>query len=327
MVPITEAADHSLVCGTSSRNLDPMSQPPLIVNPVIIVGTPRSGTSTLFTALSSHPELWSLYTESAFILDGPFHPQHRGWDSHVLTEEDYEQRMGEDITKEFYRHAGNLERLPFGRRLPLKVRGRPSLTRPISIISRPLKRPPIRIVEKNIPNILRTRFLRRLFPGARFLHLTRNPRSSIAAMYRGWKDPVLHHDFPLPGGFTIAGHTGRHWSFVLPPDWRSMEGRTLVEVCAFQWRVCHERCLADVSSFDSDSYLRIRFEDLLSAPLDTLGSVARWAGVSEQPFGRFRKGLPRINPTRYAVNEIIPEQELEASLQGTALTARTLGYP
>jgi hypothetical protein len=298
----------------------------LIIDPLIVVGAPRSGTSTLFAALSSHPELWSLYTEGAFIFDGPFHPRKRAWESHVVTEDDFDARSAERLVRLLYEHAGNLERLPFGRSLPLKVRGRSELTRPISMISRPLKRPPIRVVEKTIPNILRIRYLKRLFPGARFLHLTRHPRSNIAALYRGWNDPVRHHDFPLPEGFTIVGHDGPYWSFVLPPGWRSMNGRTLVEVCAFQWKSCHGRCLADVSSFEPSAYFRLRFEDLISDPVASLQNVARWAGLSEEPFLRFRNGLPRINPTRHERQGSISERELEAALAATEEVAALLGY-
>ena len=41
----------------------------LICDPIIIVGAPRSGTSMLFQALSTHPDLWSLYRESQRVLE------------------------------------------------------------------------------------------------------------------------------------------------------------------------------------------------------------------------------------------------------------------
>jgi hypothetical protein len=298
----------------------------LIQDPIIIVGNPRSGTSSLFAALFSHPGLWSLHSESLPVLDGPLHPRHRGWESHVATESDLDPVLAAQLEGEFFRRAGNLERVPLGRFVPLKGRGKESATHAISLVSRPWKRVPVRLVEKTIPNILRIRFLKALFPDARFVHLVRHPRQNIAAMYRGWRQEKWHHDFPLPDGFEIRGHLGRYWSFVLPPGWKSQHQRTLMEVCAFQWASCHRRCLDDSAGLDPSSYIRIHWEDLVADPAEALGALAKWAELDPKPFERFARGLPRINYRKDSTKQDVPWGEVEAVLPQVTDVSEQFGY-
>lgn len=46
---------------------------PLIARPLIVLGAPRSGTTMVFQALSTHPDVWSLYRESQAVI-GRFFP-------------------------------------------------------------------------------------------------------------------------------------------------------------------------------------------------------------------------------------------------------------
>jgi hypothetical protein len=306
--------------------VDRESQSPVIKEPIIIVGNPRSGTSSLFATFFSHPELWSLHRESLAILDGPLHPQHRSWESHAATEADLDAELVPRLKGQFLRQVGNLEKVPLGRLVSVRGRGKRNAARAISLMSRPWKRPPVRIVEKTIPNILRIRFLKALFPDARFVHLVRHPRPNIAAMYRGWRQPQRHNDFPLPHGFEIRGHDGRYWSFVLPPGWKSQHGRTLMEVCSFQWTACHRRCLDDSAALDPSRYIRVRWEELVAHPAETLSELATWAELDPGPFRRFARGLPRINYTRDSTKQDVPWQEVEAVLPQVNEVAERLGY-
>jgi Sulfotransferase family len=260
------------------------------------------------------------------VLDGPYHPRNRGWESHVLTEDDLEPAMGLELRRRFFDGAGNLERVPLGRFVPLRGRGKSELSRWIAHLSKPFKRAPVRIAEKHIPNVLRIRFLNALFPDARFLHLTRDPFSNMTALYRAWNHPGRYKDFPLPDGFCIRGHEGRTWSFVLPQGWRSMDGRTLSEVCAFQWSACHRRCLADVATIDPARYLRIPFEDLVADPLSTLSRVAAWADLDPRPFRRLGGTLPRINLSKHVPDIPVPVEEIRAQLPNVREVAEALGY-
>jgi Sulfotransferase family len=269
----------------------------LIREPIVILAAPRSGSSLLLAVLSAHPDLWSLYKESNRILEGPFHPRFRGWASNVLTEDDLDAGSRAWLPRRLFDDAGNLERLPLARFVPLRGRGRPWYSAGIAMASRPLKRPPIRFVEKSPKNTLRIPFLRALFPDARFIHLTRDPAANIASLFRGWRDPHRHNVYPLPDGFHLSGYKGTHWCFVLQPGWRSFDGASLIDVCADQWRACNEHCLRDLRAVAADRVLRMRFEDLVAEPSTRLSEIARWADLDPKPFARFARGLPVIQPS------------------------------
>jgi hypothetical protein len=299
---------------------------PLIRRPIILLGLPRSGTSTLMAMLSTHPALWSLNRESTHILEEQaFHPERHGW-SHELSAGDLDESSRRDLERRFYEGAGNLEVLPFGRFVPVRGRGKRRAARAISMLSRPFRRPPIRLVEKSVPNVMRIMFLRELFPDAQFLHLTRHPRSNLSAMYRGWKSTERHNDYPLPDGFRIVGHDGPAWAFFLPPGWQSWDGRTLMDVCEHQWRVAHERCLAAAEILPAGDCLRLKFEDLLATPIEALGSVASWAGIDPAPFARFSERLPRINAGSSTSTMEVPDEALARAVEELAPLARRLGY-
>jgi hypothetical protein len=266
----------------------------LISEPIILVGAPRSGTSILFHVLSSHPDLWSLYRESHSLMAGRYEPLRGGRDSHVLTEHDLDERAARELEAAYFRAAGNLEAAPriAGRVVPLIARAK--LAPWISRVGGSRKEPPIRLVEKTPENSFRIRFLRQLFPDARFVLVGRDPRASIASMYRGWHQPRKFKMSSLPSDFHIVGYRGSRWSFGLPPGWRSWSGRTLMEICALQWTSYVEHCLRDLGT-DDPAVLRIRYEDLVRRPAEVLPAVADWARIDPQPLARFFEHLPVIN--------------------------------
>jgi hypothetical protein len=299
----------------------------LVTSPVIVVGMPRSGSSTLFTALSAHPDLWSLYRETTPILEGPLHPARRGWESSAAGATDLEEGERRSLVAAIYEAVANVERVPGARRLPLRGRGRRSVTPIVAAISKPWKRPPIRIAEKSVPNILRIPFLGSLFPDARFVFLTRDPGSNIMSMYRGWLDPTRHNDYPLPPGFEIAGYSGGSWSFLFPPGWKELSGRNLPEVCAFQWWACNGKALDDLDQLEPGRVFRVTLEDFVRRPRDLLRDMAEWADLDPRPFDRFSRRLPRINVTRRAWrDQTASDPEWRAALDSVSAVAARLGY-
>jgi len=300
----------------------------LIRDPIVILAAPRSGSSALFAALSAHPDLWSRYRESNRLLEGPFDPRLTGATSNALTEDDLDDGTRSLLLRRFFDTVGNLERLPIVRSLPLRGRGRRRVSEAIAVVSRPFKRPPIRIVEKSPKNTLRVPFMRTLFPDARFLHLTRDPRGNIASLYRAWQTPGRYKTYPLPPGYRIVGYSGAAWSFVLQPGWERLDGRTLVEVCADQWRACNETCLEDLGKVEEAAVLRVRYEDLVAHPHDTLRRIAGWADLDPVPFERFEAGLPVIqsatkpDPQKW----LTMRQEIGSVIEQIQDVASALGY-
>jgi hypothetical protein len=304
-----------------------MNDPRLIVDPIVILAAPRSGSSSLFAALSSHPDVWSLYGESRRIFDAVV-PAHQGkGGSNVLTADDCPPEVARRLDSLLYERAANLERLPGTSRLPLRGRGKGIVIGASRLLSRPFKRPPIRLVEKTIANALRVPFIAALFPDARFVYLTRDAAPNIRAMYRGWFQPDRYAVYPFSPGFAIEGYHGTAWSYFLPPGWEGLYGQTLADVCAYQWSVLHRRCLEGLESVPDDRQLTVRFEDLAAHPASVLGDIAAWAGLRPEPMRRFETGLPRINVTRSTdVTDIAPA-DLARVVADVADIAGRLGYP
>ncbi len=302
----------------------------LIRDPIVVLAAPRSGSSVLFAALSAHPDLWSLYRESNAILEGPFHPAGRGWISNALTAEDLDGESRSQLIRRFFDQAGNVDRIPLARNLPIRGRGRRRISSAIAVASRPFKHAPIRLVEKSPKNSLRVPFVRALFPDARFVHLTRQPDANIASLYRAWLIPDRFKTYPLPEDFHIKGYDGSGWSFVLQPGWRALNGHALAEVCADQWRACNQTILHDLADLTgtTDRVIRIRFEDLVADPMETLARLASWADLEPGGFSRFRSGLPVVQGSPPAIGDErrLVRSEVESVLAGVEAVAALLGY-
>ncbi len=194
--------------------------------------------------------------------------------------------------------------------------GKVILEEPPFILQRPWKQAGERelatkaLVIKSPSNAYRLSFLRSLFPGARIrvVHLTRNPAASINGLYDGWLYGGFHaHRMADPLGIIgysdgLSDDRRQWWKFDLPPGWRDFTHSALLDVCAFQWRAAHEMILADLDQGDT-SYLRIRFEDLISGQslrIRTFGRLCDWLGIDLT--GSFdsavRKGIAPISATR-----------------------------
>ena len=185
-----------------------------ISKPVLIFGAPRSGTTMLFQALSTHPELWSLYRESQGVIEKKMTAALDAHNSDVLRPDDLLPGDAQELSREFFDRVGNAEATgAVSSKLPLILRSR--LNRLLVIGSNSSKPAVLRIVEKNPQNSLRLEFLERVFPDGRFLHITRHPASNLASLYRGWSEPRFR-THRLPTDFVIVGHRGGHWCFGRP---------------------------------------------------------------------------------------------------------------
>jgi hypothetical protein len=278
---------------SSSRPKAPDHEPgALIHDPLLIFGAPRSGTSMLFQALSTHPDLWSLYRESQLVIEPRMDRALRDHDCEELTAADLSPEDARALARSFFEQTGNAEGTgALVARLPLIFRAR--LSRLVVAGAGKSRPAAIRIVEKNPQHSFRLPFLDKLFPDAKFLHITREPGPNIASIYRGWHEPRFR-TARLPDDFPIGGYTGSDWCFGRPPGWREMRGRELMEVAAFQWRSYNAACLRDMPALGGRAR-RVKYEDLTAQPMTVLREIARWADLDPAPLARFADGLPVVN--------------------------------
>jgi hypothetical protein len=301
---------------------------PLVTRPLIVLGAPRSGTTMIYQALSTHPDLWSLYRESQAVIGAYFPTEMTPGSSVLVRGDDVDDVTAAAIRRAFYEAVGNVEasHRAVGRRVPLIARSR--LSQVLARLGADRKTPPIRIVEKTPDNCFRIQMLLRVFPDAQFVYVVRDPRGSIASMYRGWTEESRFQRFELPPGFAIAGHAGTHWCFGLPPGWEELEGATVMEICAHQWRLYNEYCGRDLPA-GPGRVLTIRYEDVAADPGPVLAELAEWAQLDPGPLDRYSRKLPVVNTwTRPSADKWRKvERELADVLPVVAAESQRLGYP
>ncbi len=247
----------------------------------------------IFQALSAHPDLWSLYSESQAILAPYFDMGLAPGRSSFVSAADVDDATAQAIERDFFNSVGNLEGGPqwISKSLPLIVRTK--LSGVLRKLGQQKKVPPIRMVEKTPNNCYRIELLERVFPDAQFVFVVRDPRASIASIYHGWREEPRFQALELPEGFSIPDYDGK-WCFGVPPHWENLNGRPLIEICAHQWVSYNEHCRRDLPE-DPARRITVRYEELSSQPGPILTTIAAWADLDPGPLRRFEEKLPVVN--------------------------------
>ncbi|MGH9391854.1 MAG: sulfotransferase family protein, partial [Vicinamibacteria bacterium] len=124
-----------------------------------------------------------------------------------------------------------------------------------------------RLVEKTASNCFRLGYVNEVFPDAKIVYPLRDARNNVNSLINAWLHPTRFFTYDVPEPLDIAGYPHRGWKFVLPPGWRAYTRRPLEEVCAFQWRTCHESMLGEIAKPKYEGrVLRLRLEDLVREP-------------------------------------------------------------
>ena len=282
---------------------------PAIRRPVVLLGPARSGTTMLFSTMSSHPELWSLYRESDAIIERFFPVAMTPGSSDVVAAGDVDDATATAISQEFWQSVGKMggSQVPLSEmtarfmrtRLGRGVLAVPGLSRLrlsmiTSRVGRQSKPDSLRMVEKTPENCMRVELLERVFDEPLYVHLTRDPRAAIASIYAGWQDKVEFKRFQLPAGYTIGDYAQRHWCFGLMPGWERLDGAELIEICAHQWLAYSTNARRSLAAV-GDRSIRVAYEDLVDDPRQVLRRIADWARLDHGPFDRFVDGLPVVN--------------------------------
>lgn len=157
---------------------------------------------------------------------------------------------------------------------------------------------------KSSSNCYRAGFIKKLFPSARFrfVLLSRNPMAAVNGLMDGWLSTgFFSHDLGEIAELDIKGYsvpsklwTRKWWKFDLPPGWAEYRGKTLAEVCAFQWISANRRILGDSSSGLLGETIRVRYEDLLepASLRRELGKILGFAGLPADGTAGGRSSVP-----------------------------------
>ncbi|MDH4126807.1 MAG: sulfotransferase [Gammaproteobacteria bacterium] len=277
----------------------------MIVKPVLIIGAPRSGTSMLQKILRNRPEFWSLPSESDMIWDRFCHPALHAWQSESLDEHDISPAAKAEILAMFetyMRPAGfwrpfEKANLIWGfRRIPaIRKMMRAAFESVLPILAgRTSAEVEKRLLEKTASNCFRLGYVNEVFPQAKIIYPTRDGRNNVNSLINAWRHEERFFTYDVPQQLHIEGYALDRWKFVLPPGWRDFTNRPLAEVCAFQWRACHEAMLSEISKQKySGRVLQVRLEDLAARPGV---QFERMAEFLELPYDAYFKALERNLP-------------------------------
>lgn len=218
--------------------------------PVFIIAAPRSGSTLLFETLAASHDVATLGGEAPWLIEGlaALRPGAPGVESNRLTAEHASDAIAARIITELAERRVDAA----GRRVADDA--------------------PLRFLEKTPRNALRVPFINRLFPDAQFIFLWRDPHGNLASIIEAWE----------AGGWkTYNGLDGFDgpWSLLLPPGWRTMRGRPLAEIAAFQWESANRIALEDLEQLPHARWTAVSYEDLVADPRATIERLCRFAGI------------------------------------------------
>lgn len=221
---------------------------PTLDRPIIVIGSPRSGTTLLGKLLGAHPQLAHVEEPR---LTWKFGNDDK---SDMLRGDDARPEVCEHIREAF---ASEVHKA--GRQ---------------------------RLIEKTPSNSLRMEFVERVLPGCLFVHIIRDGVESVLSIRKFWQEhakglpptklferlkeidlqraPYYGKEFlrrVMPG--PLAGLVGKPvWGPRIPGIDGLLLQLELLEVCCLQWRMCVEQACYFGRQLPPDRYLECRIEDM-----------------------------------------------------------------
>lgn len=227
------------------------SRPSRVQRPVIVVSSPRSGSTLLFETLARAPELFTIGGESHQVIESipSLQPAQRGWASNRLTADDATPAVRASLHHLFEVNARD--------RNGARPGGRP-----------------FRLLEKTPKNALRVSFLAEAFPDATFVYLYRDPRETISSMLDAWRSGRF---VTYPG---LPGWGQPQWSLLLTPGWRELIDAPLAEVVARQWIETTTTLLDDLEALPPERWCVASYDRLVADPAGEIGQLCEHLGLA-----------------------------------------------
>lgn len=216
-----------------------------IDRPVLIVSTPRSGSTLLFETLAKAPGLFTTGSESHRRIEqiADFAPPRRGWESNRLLAHDASEANVAALTDSFLEGARDRDgRSPEGA---------------------------TRILEKTPKNALRTPFFATAWPDSVFVYLRRPARPTIASMIEAWVSGRFR-TYPM-----LPGWSGYPWSLILTPGWRELIGKPLPQIVASQWATTTDILLDDLEVLPPERLRIVDYDAFIADPQACLADLCR----------------------------------------------------
>ena len=241
----------------------------LFDRPIIILAAPRSGSTLLFETLAEAPEVWTIGGESHKFIEGlrALNPMSGQVDSNRLESAHASDRIVQALRQRFTRFLRDRDNRRFSTNLQIER---------------------LRFLEKTPKNALRQPFLEKVFPGAMYVYLFRDPRANISSMMEAWKSDGWV-TYPR-----LQDWKGPPWSLLLPPGWQNLNGRSLAEICAFQWETSNRIILDDLEKLPRERWVACDYDDLTRRTAHAIKRICDFAelDLDDRFMARFSGSLP-----------------------------------
>jgi len=126
-------------------------------------------------------------------------------------------------------------------------------------------------IDKTISNVLKIRFLHKLFLDAKFIFLQRKGQDTINSLINGWK----HEQFVSPW---FKGQL-KDWHFVLLPDWKELIDKPVSLICAQQWLYCNKEILKNKRLVPRSNQITIKYEDFIKNSIKITKSIFNFLDI------------------------------------------------
>ena len=232
--------------------------------PIILIGAARSGTKMLRDVIGSHQDIAKIPFDINFVWK--YNNEKISHD--VLNPKQLSQSTNNFIHKYFDKFAADK---PF-------------------------------LIEKTVSNSLRIDFVRSVFPNAKFIYLLRDGRDVVESVVRQWgQSPPNSYlfeklkSFPvlrtLSYGFSygmdllkikILGKPSSSyvWGVKYPGYEKDLSEDKIFKFCAIQWKACIESSEKQIKNIDADKLFKVKYEDFVKNPKESLKSISSFIGVS-----------------------------------------------
>lgn len=259
--------------------------------PVFIISCPRSGSSLLFKLLSESPELWSSYRESHYFWEKFLTDKRDPIFSMYLDEKDFKESDHEALEDLYHLNTFNNEGLgELTRVLFFRDKLKPLFNAYLGL-NKLMKKyilglEEYRVIDKTPPNVFRVKYINKLFPDAKYIFLTRDGRTNISSLIDAWLSTgnlfsfKFREFYEYNSRINIEGYSGKVWKFLNPPGWETyLDGKSIEEICAFQWLSANQYALEAFSEMSSDKYLHVRYEDILADKESSLERICKFIDI------------------------------------------------
>jgi hypothetical protein len=239
-------------------------------DPVIILAPPHSFTSVVGAMLGQHPQMYGLPEVNLFVAETIGERARE-----IAGPTSFHQHGLLRVVAQLFAGKQTIQTIARARRW-LNIRANRTC---VSVFRELVEQVSPRIlVDKSPRTTMKPEYLQRIrqaFPGARFIHLLRHPRSNAESLR---KPSRLALDRGKPW-MALTENTGLARPMAIAPRRRSQAFGDRTDPLIKVWYTRHMNILTFLDELPEAQKMRIRGEDLLAEPDRYLREIAEWSGL------------------------------------------------